>query len=161
MYDWLLTVPIRRGWRPGRWSSAHRIFPKCYKCDWNLDSSHFRWAGKHWRYCSADFFFFNNLGGADHYSVRFDTKNVGIFFHVPEFRKSIFTNLRLFIFHLYWLFCPWKFVSSSLISFPRCINMFHLLVFVLSEVTELISLFLKILNYSGQNLTHKHQLKVY
>ena len=90
------------------------------------------------------FFFYNNLGGADHYSVRFDTKNVGIFFHVPEFRKSIFTNLMIFIFHLYWLFCPWKFVSSSLISFPRCINMFHLLVFVLSEVTELISLFLKI-----------------
>ena len=48
------------------------------------------------------FFFLNNLGGADH-SFRFDTKNVGISFHVPEFRKSIFTNLMLFIFifHLY------------------------------------------------------------
>lgn len=28
MYDWLLTVPIRRAWSPGRWSSAHRVFPK-------------------------------------------------------------------------------------------------------------------------------------
>ena len=93
------------------------------------------------------FFFFNNLGGADH-SVRFDTKKMGISFHVPEFRKSVFTNLMLFIFifHLYWLFCPWKCVSSSLIPFPRCISVFHLsLVFVLSEVTELISLSLKIL----------------
>lgn len=81
MYDWLLTVAIRRGWSPGRWSSAHSFSKVLSMTETWILIVLARLENMEDTVRQAFFFFFfkNNLGGADHYSVCFDTNNVGTF----------------------------------------------------------------------------------